>query len=84
MQSGQFTFAPTQGECTAPVVCRTFTETDGSYARTPTVCISLALTIPDEALEGSTIAGVLHCFSMTKHLLDAGGHLNCPREGGYG
>ncbi|SFU02499.1 hypothetical protein SAMN05444141_106384 [Pseudovibrio denitrificans] len=84
MQLGQSTFAPTQGECAAPVVCLASMETDGSYARTPTVRTLSAAVIPFEVLEGSTTAGVLHCFSIGKRLLDAGGHLNCPREGGYG
>lgn len=84
MQLGQSTFAPMQSECAAPVICLTSMDVDGSYSRPPTVSAPLTVIIPHEAVEGSTTADVLHCFSMDKRLLDAGGHLNCPREGGYG
>ncbi len=84
MQSGQSIFAPVQGGCTEPVVCLAFGDFEGSYPRTPSAYVSTTAIIPGEVPKGSTAAGVLHCFSMTKHLLDAGGHHNYPREGGYG
>ncbi|KZL22115.1 hypothetical protein PsAD2_00141 [Pseudovibrio axinellae] len=84
MKSGQSTIPPRQGECAWPVLCLNPMTFDRSYAPTSTVSDLSDASVPDYVLEGFTVADVSRCFSTTKHLLDAGGHLNFPPIGGYG